>query len=56
LVWNAVPNKGGILGMIYEVIDKVLYPGEIDAVLNTAVKLCPALFRKCKAHTADGMY
>ena len=31
--------------MLYEVADKMLFPHEIDAVLDAAIVLCPAMKR-----------
>lgn len=33
---------------IYEIVDKLLYPFEIDMLLNEAVLLCPAMKRENK--------
>ena len=33
------------MDMIYEVADNVLFPWEIDAILNEAIILCPAMKR-----------
>ena len=34
------------MDLIFEIADSVLYPWEIDAILDEAVVLCPAMKRK----------
>lgn len=34
------------MDLIFEVADNVLYPWEIDAILDKAIVLCPAMKRK----------
>lgn len=34
--------------MLYETIDRVMYPCEIDIILDVAVTLCPAM-KRCNA-------
>lgn len=42
------------MDLVYEVADDVLWPWEIDAVLDAAILLCPAMKRNgCKMYPAN---